>query len=97
MAIDAKTEHLLTFAQLASKVPPNGTHVCTVYRWADKGCRGQKLETLMVGGRRYSTFEALLRFSDKITASVNKPKSLTSKEREAAIRAAEDRLESLGI
>ena len=36
--------------QVASELK---VHVATVWRWAMKGVRGQRLRTVMVGGRRY--------------------------------------------
>jgi len=38
-------------------------HYATVYRWATKGARGRVLETTMVGGVRYTTMEAIARFT----------------------------------
>lgn len=38
------------------------THYSTVFRWATKGARGRRLETVLVGGIRYTSFEALERF-----------------------------------
>lgn len=37
-------------------------HYSTVYRWATKGARGRVLETILVGGIRYTSREALQRF-----------------------------------
>lgn len=37
-------------------------HYSTVYRWATKGARGRVLESQLVGGVRYTTHAALLRF-----------------------------------
>lgn len=51
----------------ASKLLPkrNGkrTHYSTVFRWATKGTKGRKLESVMIGGVRYTSKEALDRFS----------------------------------
>ena len=37
-------------------------HIATIHRWAKKGCRGHILETCLVGGRRYTSCEAIRRF-----------------------------------
>jgi hypothetical protein len=64
--IDLQTEH--TF--LLSK---SGDNVCshpspaTSYRWALKGLRGVKLETVMLGGRRYTSREAVTRFFNRLS------------------------------
>src|SRR5262245_40583903 len=34
----------------------------SVYAWTRKGCRGVKLESVQLGGKRYSTREAVARF-----------------------------------
>lgn len=43
---------------------PDGApiHYSTVFRWKTHGCRGRKLETYLVGGRIYTSLEALTRF-----------------------------------
>jgi hypothetical protein len=38
-------------------------HYSTLYRWATKGARGRILETMRVGGIRYTTLAALKSFS----------------------------------
>jgi hypothetical protein len=42
-------------------------HVSTMHRWASKGCRGVVLETLQVGGGRYTSREALGRFFERLS------------------------------
>ena len=37
-------------------------HVATVYRWASKGIRGQRLETEHHGSKRFTSVEAIDRF-----------------------------------
>lgn len=86
---------LLPFSVLAGKVPNRnggrGIHVATVVRWSTKGVRGVRLESLMVGGTRYSSIEALERFFAATTAATagNNPLPRTSAQRERAIAAAE--------
>lgn len=36
-----------------------GVNVATLYRWRERGVRGQKLRTVRVGGRTYVTADAL--------------------------------------
>lgn len=43
-------------------------HVATCWRWALRGVRGRRLQTFMIGGRRYvrrSDLDAFLRESDQ--------------------------------
>ena len=47
----------------ASEITPGRPHLATVYRWFTKGVRGGiKLETVLVGGRRFTSREAIQRF-----------------------------------
>jgi hypothetical protein len=41
----------------------------TLWRWAAKGVDGVQLETFKIGGRRYTTAEALERFVARLSAS----------------------------
>ena len=40
-------------------------HLATVYRWASKGIRGQRLETERFGSKRYTSAEAIERFINR--------------------------------
>ncbi len=65
MAINLENESPITLAETPHHVPKrNGKrmHYSTVYRWVTKGVRGRRLESLLVGGVRYTTIEALRRF-----------------------------------
>lgn len=58
-------ENPLTFSEVSKWLPKrNGkkVHYSTVYRWATKGVRGRVLETIRVGGVRYTSVQALERF-----------------------------------
>jgi hypothetical protein len=37
----------------------------TVWRWCSKGCRGVRLESVCIGGRRYVTIPAIERFINR--------------------------------
>lgn len=91
-------ETLLTLTQAAATLP-NKPHASTIHRWRLNGVRGIRLETIMVGGRRYTSREALERFSARLTAAADgePPPSRTGKQREKAIAAAETVLEEAGI
>jgi hypothetical protein len=59
--IDVHTEDLF----LLSKGPPelkSAPSPATLWRWALRGIRGHRLETVIVGGRRYSSRDAFDRF-----------------------------------
>jgi hypothetical protein len=70
MAIDIFNEELLKL----SKIPANlerrtseRLNVSTVYRWINRGIAGIRLETILVGGCRYTSTQALNRFFTQST------------------------------
>ena len=91
-------EHLMSFSA-AAKSLPGRPNIATLWRWRTHGVRGVKLETILVGGRRYTSQEALERFSERITAAANgEPASRrTNRQRKAAIGQAERELNAAGI
>ena len=71
--IDLQAEKPLTLTA-AAKLPQlrrNGrsSHIATVYRWAERGCRGIVLESIVIGGSRCTTAEAVDRWIVALTAS----------------------------
>ncbi|MGB0715584.1 MAG: DUF1580 domain-containing protein [Phycisphaerae bacterium] len=74
MAINLFNDELLTLSQAAKwigrrtgKVP----HLKTIHRWATRGLRGGKLETIRPGGVIYTTERALEEFSTRIPLPVS--------------------------
>lgn len=71
--IDFTRENLLTLQNAAaSKLLPkrrgdSRPHVTTLYRWAQRGIRGVRLETLKVGGTLCTSTEALQRFFNQLS------------------------------
>jgi hypothetical protein len=69
--IDRTRERLIPIGSVPDQQQlwPDGTapHAETVSRWARKGCRGVRLETVMLGGRRYSSAEAVNRFISQLS------------------------------
>ena len=67
----------------------------TVWRWMTKGCRGIKLESLIVNGSRRTTKQALHQFFAAITAQANgeREQARTPKQRERDIDRARARAE----
>ena len=70
--IDPTTEKLLTPKQVAKLFPGRlgkGMSVATVWRWlSGRGRRGVVLESIRVGGSRYSSREAVHRFIQQVNA-----------------------------
>ena len=55
-------EELIPFQEAAKLVKPNGVNRATISRWAFPGVRGVRLEACRIGGRMYTSREALQRF-----------------------------------
>lgn len=87
----------LTITQ-ASHLLPGRPHVSTLHRWRLRGVRGVRLQTCLVGGRRYTTREWLVEFINATSgASPLSAEGAKNDRREAAIRAAEKELDDAGI
>lgn len=98
MPIDTETEILLTLTE-AAKTLPGRPSVTTLWRWRTRGVRGVRLDTCAVGGRRYTSREAIQRFIAATTAAADgEPAPLrTPHERQRAIDRAERELDALGV
>ena len=59
---------------------PGRPHVSTGYRFITRGCRGVFLESILVGGRRFTSRQALLRFVDAVTAAASRNGSRPSEQ-----------------
>jgi hypothetical protein len=97
--IDLENETPLTFAQV-TKIEPGRPNITTVWRWRNRGCRGIKLETVLSGGRRFTSVEALRRFHERVTAAADgEPiaNGETPRQRKRAITRAEKRAQELGV
>lgn len=70
--IDFREEEVVSLAKAAKQLPGRvegkSLHVGSIHRWANRGRRGVVLETIMVGGRRCTSMEALDRFFRRLTA-----------------------------
>jgi len=70
--VDFTTEQIISIAEAARRLPPRRRRrplsVSTVHRWATQGVAGVVLETLVVGGHRVTSVEALQRFAERCTA-----------------------------
>ena len=96
MAIDVFQEHVLTLAETAKILPRRRAgrkvHISTIYRWATRGLRGIRLETVQIGGTACTTREALQRFFDDLKRAVHaKPSTRPQRSRcrESGIEQAE--------
>lgn len=63
MSIDCELETLMTFDEARTAFPGDRRlSLATLHRWRLHGVRGVKLETLLIGGLRYTSREAIARF-----------------------------------
>ena len=93
--INIDVEQLLT-AKQACEVFPTPVSMPTVWRWMLKGTRGVVLESIRIGGRRYTSVEACSRF---IEASANDASPNTRKKhnRSDSLRRAKAVLDQFGV
>ena len=71
--IDFGSERLISFATAAREFPGGPVHVTTLQRWRSHGIRGVRLETILRGGARYTSREAIERFINATTAAGEQP------------------------
>ena len=103
--IDTTKEKVLTFTEATRFIPRRGTkrrpvNVTTIYRWAQLGVRGIRLEWFCCGGTRCTSREALQRFFEALTVQAeNKANADTAADRETdpAVANAENVLTTAGI
>jgi hypothetical protein len=98
--IDVSAERPITFNQ-AAKFLPDGRrpNFSTWWRWSQVGLHGVRLETVLCGGRRCTTAEAVARFFAAVTAAASgEPiRQRTTRQRQADIKRAEREVAGDGI
>ena len=94
--IDVTSETLITLPEAAALLPGRPS-ITTLWRWRTKGVRGRVLESVNIGGKVYTSEEALQRFAEYHGGSSVASPQRSPKERERAIASAERELEQAGI
>lgn len=97
--IDIRNEELVPFPD-APKHIPGRPHIATVHRFRLRGSHGKKLESVKVGGRRFTSIEAIQRFVEAVTAAADGepvPRAESSKARERRLAQVDAELEAAGI
>jgi len=92
--IDYDREHLIALRDVPRHTPGR-PHVATVYRWTMHP--KHPLETVKVGGRVYTSIEAIRRFIAVCSGAMPEAPSKPTRQRAAAIKRAERRLAAAGI
>lgn len=68
--IDRTTETLILLSKAALIINPTSPpHVATVWRWTGHGVSGITLESIKLGGSRYTSREAIERFIQRLNGS----------------------------
>jgi hypothetical protein len=82
--VDITTEKLFQFHH-ARELIPGRPAIQTLHRWRLRGIRGHKLETILIGGKRFTSIEAIERFSAALSGQADDSlKPRTPKQRQRA-------------
>lgn len=96
MPIDVESETLIDFASAARELPGRAVCIQTLHRWRLRGVRGAKLESCIIGGRRFTSREAVARFIAGQNASESPP-AMSKQQREKQSAAARRELERFNV
>lgn len=94
--IDHTNEELIPFETAGLHIPGRPDR-STCYRWWLKGVRGAKLETLLIGNKRYTSREAIDRFIADQNRGESPEPQLSTGQRRRQSEAARKSLEQMGI
>ena len=99
--IDLTTETVLSLTQATKLLPQRRKgkrpHVATLYRWASRGLRGVKLETIQIGGTLCTSVPALQRFFEALSVQPHEEGCASSRTRQQQIQRAAAELLQRGI
>lgn len=97
MSIDVTNEELITFNE-ARDAFPGGRRpaLATLHRWRLNGIRGTRLETAQIGGSRFTSREAIVRFLKEQNASQTPLPAITPSQRQRQAETADRLLKEAG-
>ena len=97
--IDVETETLVQFSDARSAFPgiDRRLSLATLHRWRLNGVRGVKLETILIGGLRYTSREAISRFIASQNSDDAPAPSITPSQRRRQSEAAQQELRRMGV
>ena len=95
MAIDVRTETLISFNDARSAFPGDGRRLAlaTLHRWRLNG----KLDTIKVAGVRYTSAEAIERMVERENAPETPAPVITASQRQHQSEAAQAALKKMGV
>jgi len=96
--IDLLTETIFPVSEGPKHIPGRPSKA-SCWRWVLQGVGGVKLESALIGGKRFTSHEAIQRFVDRRTAATdhNAPPSMTSRQRDCEIDRAEREASEAGL
>ena len=74
MSIDFEKDELLSIPDAPKNIPGRPSPR-TVRSWMNPGIRGVRLETILLGGRRWTSKQALKEFVDRVTMAADATES----------------------
>ena len=93
--IDIASENLLSVKEARLEFP-NRPSVPTLWRWMMKGISGVVLESVRIGGRRFTSREACQRFLEGQSSAAGRH-AKSKKERHRALDSIQAMLDQLGV
>ena len=98
MSIDTERETLVSFSDARSSFRDGRRKsLATLHRYRLKGVRGVKLETVLIGGLRYTSLEAIDRMIAAQNAVDAPVAAITATQRRKQSEAARTELERIGV
>jgi hypothetical protein len=98
MSIDVENEEIITLMQACRLFPPNGVSPATMARWVgQRGVRGVRLATIVIGGRRLTSREAVAKFIAAQNSEETPSPTITQAQRQRQAEAAQKELARAGV
>ena len=95
--IDITQETVIPITEAAQHIPGRPS-IPTLWRWVLKGTRGNKLESILVGGRRFTSVEAIQRYCEQEAGPTETgPRGRTSTQRERDLSKADRECAEAGM
>ena len=98
--IDLENENLVLLKDVCRMFPGRsgrGVSLSTIWRWMLTGRKGHKLESLIVGGQRYTSKEAVHRFIAACNGGSGSQRGRLSTNRSRELRRIERELQAEGL
>ncbi len=97
MSIDVSSESLITLGEACRVVPPHGVSTATMARWIQRGVGGVRLATIVIGGRRFTSREAISQFIAAQNADESPAPTVSPAQRQRQAKAAQTELAKAGV